>query len=326
MSSIEKVSGPSAPSYQQQDYDHERNSISSARPQPAIQSQPFAGRLAGNQQFVATPTDHDYDAVTARLPDAAQDTPWSSLLSLAGFRSRDLYRLATIEAIGTLLQVFIGGLIGVGLGPTATETSVGPVFPVTYAALTTAVLVALFIYAAGPVTGAHFNPLITLATFSAGLASLPRTALYVLFQCAGGVIGAFLLRAALGLSPEQLARVPGCYVDAALVSPAEAFVLETVSALFALFTAFGLGLDPRNATALGPAVAPIFTALNIFAGGIAREGYLGSSTNPARCLGLMSAAQRFDYHYIHWAGDICAVLVNAFLYWQVPPYVKEKRR
>lgn len=40
------------------------------------------------------------------------------------------------------------------------------------------------------------------------------------------------------------------------------------------------------------------------------EADLGVSTgnNPARCLGLMAAANRFDYHYVHWAGDISACL------------------
>jgi hypothetical protein len=32
------------------------------------------------------------------------------------------------------------------------------------------------------------------------------------------------------------------------------------------------------------------------------------ANNPARCLGLMAAADRFDYHYIHWTGDITAAV------------------
>lgn len=47
-----------------------------------------------------------------------------------------------------------------------------------------------------------------------------------------------------------------------------------------LFLAFGLGLDPRNAGAFGPGLAPILigisSAINVFSGAIARPGYLGA--------------------------------------------------
>jgi Major intrinsic protein len=105
--------------------------------------------------------------------------------------------------------------------PTVTETSIGPVRPVAFAAITQIVLVSVFIYAAGPITGAHFNPLITLGTLCAKLSSLPRTVLYVLFQCLGAVIGAFMLRAALGAKPEDLVVVLGCYIDPTIVTPGQ---------------------------------------------------------------------------------------------------------
>lgn len=90
-----------------------------------------------------------------------------------------------------------------------------------------------------------------------------------------------------------------------------------------------------------------------FASGIARAGYAGAckyalpflktcrlqvlALNPARCLGLMAAAgkpvslhieenlfdifaERFDYHYIHWVGDITAAMLNGIMYWLIPIY------
>jgi glycerol uptake facilitator-like aquaporin len=126
------------------------------------------------------------------------------------------------------------------------------------------------------------------------------------------VIGAFILRAALGVPKESLAMMPGCYIDPKLVTPGEAFGLEAMSSFFQLFLAFGLGLDPRNNTSFGPSLGPFLiglsSALTLFMGGIARPGYFGSSNNPARCLGLNAASGRFVYHYVFWAGDIAAVL------------------
>jgi hypothetical protein len=126
------------------------------------------------------------------------------------------------QTYGTMLQIFISGLLGVGLTPTATETSVGPVFTVSLAAIANVFVITLFIYTAGPITGAHFNPLITMATFFTRLSSLPRTILYILFQCTGAVVGAFIVRASLGASSKDLVVVPGCYVDTSTVTPGEA--------------------------------------------------------------------------------------------------------
>ena len=93
-----------------------------------------------------------------------------------------------------------------------------------------------------------------------------------------------------------------------------------------LFLAFGLGLDPRNTTSFGPSLAPILigitSALGIMCTGATRKGYLGASQNPARCLGLMAAADDFTYHWVHWVGAITGCLLNGFLYWAVPPYKK----
>jgi glycerol uptake facilitator-like aquaporin len=272
--------------------------------QNKINESHFAGRIGGNQLFTAPVPD------TAH-PDATGDSSWSSLLDPRGFRELFLWKMAIIEGVGTSLQVYITGLFGVGILPSVTETSVGPVFPVTYAAIVNFLVISLFIFGTGPVTGAHFNPLITMGTFCCKLSSMPRTVLYITFQCIGAVIGGFLLRASLG-SRVPLAIMPGCYIDPTLVTPGEAYVLETVTSLFLIFLAFGLGLDPRNATAFGPSLGPFLigmsSALCLFGSGFARKGYLGSSNNPARCLGLMSAGQRFTYHYIHWVGPITAAV------------------
>ena len=72
------------------------------------------------------------------------------------------------------------------------------------------------------VSGAHFNPLITMATFTARLSVFPRTLLYVVFQSLGAVVAGFLIRASLGLKPEEIPHVSGCYVDTSLVTAGQA--------------------------------------------------------------------------------------------------------
>jgi glycerol uptake facilitator-like aquaporin len=272
-----------------------------------VNIQPFVGRIGGNQLFTTTDT-----SVTASVPDAKRTPSWKELLDLRGFLEWSTWQNAIIEGVGTCLLVFMTGLVSAGVIPVASTNSLGPIIPVSLAALFQFIVLTLFIFTLGPVSGAHLNPLITMSTFFTKLTSLPRAILYISFQCIGAVIGSFILRSALGVPPEGLVLSPGCYIDPTLVTPVEAFALEFMGSFFLIFLAFGLGLDPRNANvfggSLGPFLIGLASAMTLFAGGISRKGFLGMSTNPARCLGLMAASHRFTYHYIHWAADLAAAM------------------
>lgn len=73
--------------------------------------------------------------------------------------------------------------------------------------------------------------------------------------------------------------IPGCTVDAAHVSAGQLFALEYVFAQALIFTAFGVGLDPRQSKIFGPAIAPLLIgfiiALTTLASGITKPGYTG---------------------------------------------------
>jgi glycerol uptake facilitator-like aquaporin len=293
-----------------------------------INSQPFVGRLGGNQLHAISQSDPDYEKLQQTNPDAVQSPKWKSILSLRPFRDIHLWRNACLEGVGLCCWVFIAGLVSHGTANLSSATSLGPILPVGIAAIVQFLIVTLFIISLGPVTGAHLTPLITFATFLAKLTSLPRMILYITFQCIGGVIGAYILRAALGGNPATVIHSPGCYVDPSEVASTQAFALETMGSLFVLFLAFGLGLDPRNQGSFGPSLGPFLVGISsgvaLFAGGVATPGYLGFSCNPARCLGLMAAGHRFTYHWVHWVGDLTACVVHAFIYYAVPPFCNQR--
>jgi glycerol uptake facilitator-like aquaporin len=207
----------------------------------------------------------------------------------------------------------------------------GSLVPTILGSLTTALGLALFIFAASPVSGGHLNPLITISTFVNGLATFPRAVLYVLFQTAGATTAGYLLHSAgIGRSLDGSSSIviPGCTMDTLLVQPGEAFILETLSSLTLVFLAFGVGLDPRQKTVYGPALGPILIGLAlglcIFATGFSRDGYTGACMNPARCFGLIApiGGEAWRRQWVHWAGGITAALVNAAFYWLIPPSKK----
>jgi hypothetical protein len=201
-------------------HDHglRRRKQSRSHEHPLVSSRPFAGRIGGNQEFVVSAHDASYTSI----PDAAAIFSWHQSFYPRAFADVELWKESFIEGVGTCLQTYLSGLASVGLGSLVTATSLGPVAPAAFGSIVTGILIALFIFGAGPVSGAHFNPTITMATFTARLSIFPRTVLYVIFQCIGAVIAGFLVRASVGLKPSEIPPIPGCYIDTALVTPGEA--------------------------------------------------------------------------------------------------------
>jgi hypothetical protein len=184
--------------------------------QLTVASRPFAGRLGGNQEFVSD------NASFMSIPDATASFSWQQSFHIEAFADVELWKQSFIECVGTCLQVYTSGLVSVGLGPLVKATNLGPVVPAAFGSIVNLVLISLFIYAAGPVSGGHLNPLITMSAFAARLSIFPRTVLYVMFQSLGAVVAGFLVRASLGINPENMPPIPGCYIDTSLVSPGEA--------------------------------------------------------------------------------------------------------
>jgi glycerol uptake facilitator-like aquaporin len=145
------------------------------------------------------------------------------------------------------------------------------------------------------------NPLITIATFFAQLCSLPRLLLYVAFQIIGAALAGLLVRAALGTHEF---KVGGCWLDTNEVPVSSAVVVELMACLVLVFVAFGVGLDPRQAKAIGPVLSPVLIGLALgtlsFGFGFPRYGYGGASMNPARCFGVFVGSSFPEWHWHHW--------------------------
>lgn len=125
-------------------------------------------------------------------------------------------------------------------------------------------------------------------------------------------------------------------------------MLEYLFAQALLFTAFGVGLDPRQSqvfgAALGPILVGVILGVSTLASGISKPGYTGVckrargvllrllgcradgqiGANPARCLGLMTAKNDVQYLHILWLGDLAACMTNGLFYYFIPPYVHRR--
>jgi glycerol uptake facilitator-like aquaporin len=107
-----------------------------------------------------------------------------------------LWRRVLAELLGTGLLVTI--VVGSGIAASRLSTDTG--LQLLENSITTALGLAVLILVLGPVSGAHFNPAVsvvdTILGHRTGTGLLVRTlALYVLAQCAGGIGGAVLANA-----------------------------------------------------------------------------------------------------------------------------------
>jgi glycerol uptake facilitator-like aquaporin len=111
--------------------------------------------------------------------------------------SRDLVRRASAEAIGTALLVAI--VVGSGISAQRLSPHQIGLELLENSLATGAGLVAL-ILAIGPVSGAHLNPVVTLADRLLGGISTRDGAVYVLAQVGGAAVGAITANLMFGLS------------------------------------------------------------------------------------------------------------------------------
>jgi aquaporin Z len=177
------------------------------------------------------------------------------------------HRKWAAEAIGTFALVFAGtGAIVINQVSGGTVTHVG-------VAVTFGLVVMAMIYAVGDVSGAHFNPAVTIGFWLAR--RLPGKAVpgYVISQLIGALGASALLRLMFDDTAALGATFPA--------GPAwQSFVLEAVLTAILMFVILSVSTGPKEVGVMaGIAIGGVVALEAMFAGPIC-----GASMNPARSL------------------------------------------
>ncbi|KAJ5610417.1 hypothetical protein N7510_007136 [Penicillium lagena] len=219
------------------------------RPRFQVANTQFAGRIGANQEFSAHVLEET--ELLRKTPDAAPLVPWRQMICLNQFIQLNIWKAAFTEGVGPVVSSLIGGLLNI-------------------------LTIPLFIFAAGPVSGGHVNPTITIATFCARLSTFPRSILYISFQLLGATVAGYLLRSSFDT---RSFVIPGCVIDTSLVSVGSAFTIEVTTDFMLIFLSFSVGLDPRQRQVFGPALGPIFVGIILgitsFGTGYSKVGFTG---------------------------------------------------
>jgi MIP family channel proteins len=199
-----------------------------------------------------------------------------------------LLRALLAEFIGTFALVFVGtGAIMVNYLSQGALTHLGVSFVF-------GAIVAALIYSLGHISGAHFNPAVTLAFWRSGFFQTQRVLPYILAQSLGGIFASLLLRLSFGLVATLGATLPlnGNWQ--------QAFVIETVLTFLLMLIIFGSGLDRRAHIGF----AGIAIGLTVGLEAACMGPITGASMNPARSFAPALVSGVWEHHWIYWAAPI----------------------
>jgi arsenate reductase len=163
----------------------------------------------------------------------------------------DLRRAIMAEMLGTALLLW--AIVGSGIAVTHDGPLIAQLFP--HAIVVGLALGALIVMFA-PISGAHFNPAVTLAAVLLGHLPRSRAAAYVAAQLVGGVIGAVAANVMFGLAPVTVSVRDRS--DPTLVASEVAATLVLVLLIFLMVRA------ERSSTAIAAAVGSYIAAALIF--------------------------------------------------------------
>ncbi len=204
------------------------------------------------------------------------------------------------EVLGTFLLVVVGA--GAPMVQSLSHGQIGRTAEVVAPALTVLAII-LFM---GAVSGAHLNPVVSVAFAMRGDFAWRRVPAYVAAQLAGALLAALTLRALFGSVAHLGATLPGTGF-----SSDQAFVVEIILTAGLVSVVLGTASTAQN---LGP-LSALGVAGYIAVAGLWASPVSGASMNPARSLGPALVDRHLHDVWIYLAGpSIGCVIAVAFAF------------
>ncbi|MQL70813.1 hypothetical protein Taro_003120 [Colocasia esculenta] len=216
-----------------------------------------------------------------------------------------LIQKAIAEAVGTFFVIFAG------CSSVAVNKIYGQVsFP--GICLTWGLIVMVMVYAVGHISGAHFNPAVTI-TFAL-LRRFPfkevtdlctsQVPVFIISQVVGATLASYTVFVVLHTKPIHF------FGTTPAGSDVQSFIVEIIISFLLMFVISGVATDNRAIGELaGMAVGATIT-LNVFVAG----PISGASMNPARSLGPAIVMHNYKGIWVYMLGPLIGIMSGGFVY------------
>ena len=209
---------------------------------------------------------------------------------------RNLWPLFISEFIGTFFMVLFGcGAIIL--------SELDPNFPGEFIPVIFGGVVSVMIYAVGHISGAHFNPAVTIAFWSVGRFPGNRVLGYISFQFLGALAASLV---------HQLifSGVHGFGKTVVSTSIGAGFLVEALITFCLMFVIISVATDSRAVGELAGIAIGSTVAVCAFFGG----PLTGASMNPARSLGPSLLSMDFSSLWVYLTATVIGAVSGAKIY------------
>lgn len=196
------------------------------------------------------------------------------------------------EAIGTFSLVFCGtGAMTINEVTAGDITHVG-------VAITWGLIVMAMIYAFGEISGAHFNPAVTIAFAYAKKFEWKDVPKYIIAQSIGAILASSVLLYLFPQSEFLGGTIP-------TIEPLKAFIIETLLSYFLMVVIINVSSGSKETgTMAGIAVGGVVLLEAMFAGPVTN-----ASMNPARSLGPALLSGHWEHQWLYFTAPVFGALL-----------------
>lgn len=196
------------------------------------------------------------------------------------------------EFLFTLIFTFVIGMAAAVAGP--------------FAPLAIGLTLVVVVYAGASLSGAHYNPAVTLSLLATGEISASEAAQYIGAQCIASIVG-FLVAG-------WITGVSGGIMPQGDYGVAKALVVEAMGTFILVVTIFFTAVSKKAATpsVFGFTIGFVILALILAGGPVSGAGYNPAVATGATIANVVFKSGSFSSIWIYWLGPIVGGVAGAF--------------
>lgn len=225
-------------------------------------------------------------------------------------KSRSDFNFCTSTEVVTLTQKVIAEIIGTyfvifaGCGSVAVNKLYGGTITFPGICVTWGLIVMVMVYSVGHISGAHFNPAVTITFAIFRRFPYWQVPIYIVSQLVGSLLASGTLALMFDVTREAF------FGTTPAGSDLQSFVMEIIITFLLMFVISGVATDNRAVGELAGIAVGMTIMLNVFVGG----PISGASMNPARSLGPAIVKGVYTGIWVYIVAPLIGAIAGGFTY------------